>query len=237
MARLSPQPWERELRLEVKRRHGRGLCMGPHRGGRTQLAVRWSDGTRCAVTITTPWDQGSRDTLLAAAALVHEGIAQGVAPAEALQAAALCSRSGENQSEDPRYRIWCGLRDRCNRPTSASWPNYGGKGVQVDRRWQKDFQAFARHVGPRPSPEHSIDRIDPEGHYAPGNVRWALPPQQSANTRANKLRGGVAAEARIYREQAAALLEAADRLEAEHRRGRDRTQRRLRRVGLRFAAA
>jgi hypothetical protein len=51
----------------------------------------------------------------------------------------------------------------------------------VCARWSRNFEAFLRDVGPRPSVRHSLDRIDVNGHYEPGNVRWATPEQQKTN--------------------------------------------------------
>lgn len=85
------------------------------------------------------------------------------------------------------YRTWQGMRSRCYKRTDISYPNYGGRGVNVYEPWRKDFREFLRYLkrhGMYPRPEgRSIDRIDNNGHYAPGNIRWATPKQQSENTR------------------------------------------------------
>ena len=65
MARTTAQPWEQNLRQLVKAAHGRGWSMGPHRGGRTQLTRRFSDGSRASVTTATPWAPASSPALLA----------------------------------------------------------------------------------------------------------------------------------------------------------------------------
>lgn len=56
----------------------------------------------------------------------------------------------------------------------------------MHEEWRRDFAAFIRDIGPRPSPEHSVDRIDTNGHYEPGNVRWATAAEQRRNTRRNR---------------------------------------------------
>jgi hypothetical protein len=60
---------------------------------------------------------------------------------------------------------------------------YGGRGITVSPLWVNDFQRFYEDVGPAPTPQHSIDRIDNDGNYEPGNVRWATATQQVHNRR------------------------------------------------------
>ncbi len=81
------------------------------------------------------------------------------------------------------YRIWNGIKQRCLNPNNAAYGRYGGRGISVCPEWQKDFKAFYAHVGSRPDRYHSIDRIDNDGNYEPGNVRWATAGQQAANRR------------------------------------------------------
>ena len=85
------------------------------------------------------------------------------------------------------YVTWCSMRQRCADPASRSYPLYGGRGITVCDEWRDDYAAFLAHVGRRPSPRHSLDRIDNERGYEPGNVRWALPEVQARNTRSNRL--------------------------------------------------
>lgn len=83
----------------------------------------------------------------------------------------------------PEYRAWISMKDRCLNPTSSNYPNWGGRGIRVHVEWVEDFPAFLQHVGPRPSPLHSLDRRDNDRGYEPGNVRWATKAEQSANRR------------------------------------------------------
>lgn len=85
----------------------------------------------------------------------------------------------------PEYRSWCGLKKRCLNKFDKEYPRYGGRGIRVFRGWIKSFKAFLRHVGRRPSPLHSLDRIDNSVGYIPGNLRWATRSQQQRNTRRN----------------------------------------------------
>ena len=85
----------------------------------------------------------------------------------------------------PEYRIWEGIKSRCLNKNHPSWKWYGGKGISICEEWMHDFHAFLRHIGPRPSMKHSVDRIDNTGHYEPGNVRWVLPIVQHNNVSSN----------------------------------------------------
>lgn len=78
---------------------------------------------------------------------------------------------------------WKGLLSRCRNENSPSWPLYGGRGITVCVEWQHDFPSFYDHIGPAPSQSHSVDRIDNDRGYAPGNVRWATGSEQVRNSR------------------------------------------------------
>jgi hypothetical protein len=74
---------------------------------------------------------------------------------------------------------------RCTKPSSPKWNDYGGRGIKVCDRWLNDFAAFAADMGDRPGPGsvYSIDRINNDGNYEPGNCRWATMKIQSNNRR------------------------------------------------------
>jgi hypothetical protein len=85
----------------------------------------------------------------------------------------------------PEYQPWKAMVARCTDPNCYRWPRYGGKGIEVRFR---DFDHFFSEIGPRPSPEHTIDRFpDNKGHYEPGNVRWATAKEQNRNKGSNRL--------------------------------------------------
>ena len=73
------------------------------------------------------------------------------------------------------------MLDRCSNKKSARFKQYGGRGVTVCDRWQEDFLAFLSDMGLAPGPEYSMDRIDNDGNYEPGNCRWADASTQAAN--------------------------------------------------------
>jgi hypothetical protein len=85
----------------------------------------------------------------------------------------------------PEYPIWQAMVNRCTMPANPAYRHYGGRGITCCQRWLDSFQAFFQDMGKRPSLKHSIDRIDNDKGYEPGNVRWATRVQQARNTRRN----------------------------------------------------
>lgn len=85
------------------------------------------------------------------------------------------------------HRAWSHIKGRCNTPTDAAYGNYGGRGIKICAEWNNSFSAFMSYVsltlGDRPSSAHTIDRIDNDTGYLPGNIRWADKTQQARNTR------------------------------------------------------
>lgn len=89
---------------------------------------------------------------------------------------------GEAINRTPEYRTWLSMHERCRSPQSQKWINYGGRGIRVCERWNS-YENFLSDMGRRPSPVHSLDRIDNDGNYEPSNCRWATKKQQVDNRR------------------------------------------------------
>ena len=87
-----------------------------------------------------------------------------------------------SETTPEEYGIWSSMRTRCYNTKRNSYKDYGARGIKVCERWN-DFAAFYADMGPRPSPEHTLDRIDNDGDYEPSNCRWATPEQQNYNKR------------------------------------------------------
>lgn len=88
-----------------------------------------------------------------------------------------------NGVRTPEYTAWLNIIQRCTNPNSSHYEYYGGRGITVSARWLKSYAAFFAHIGLRPSPSHSVDRIKNHLGYKPGNVRWATKAQQTENQR------------------------------------------------------
>ncbi len=82
------------------------------------------------------------------------------------------------------WRIWYGMIQRCHNPKNQAFPDYGARGISVHPSWRQDFQSFLSYMGK--SEGREIDRVDNDGNYEPGNVRWTDHITNSNNKRSNR---------------------------------------------------
>lgn len=92
------------------------------------------------------------------------------------------ARRTHGKSATPEYHAWHDFMRRCYNKNHVGYKDYGGRGITVCERWKK-FENFLEDIGPRPSSLHSIDRVNVDGNYEPGNCRWATAKQQMRNQR------------------------------------------------------
>lgn len=90
-------------------------------------------------------------------------------------------------SKSREYKTWFRMKSRCYDVTCQDYPDYGGRGITVCDDWINSFESFFEYMGKSPGKTHSIDRINNQGNYEPGNVRWATQTQQARNKRTNRL--------------------------------------------------
>ncbi len=97
---------------------------------------------------------------------------------------AVIDRSTKHGMEgSPEYQVWASMKHRCLNMNNRKWPHYGGRGISVCDEWVNSFQSFIDHIGLRPGKGYCIDRINNDGNYEPGNVRWATSSMSNLNRR------------------------------------------------------
>lgn len=102
---------------------------------------------------------------------------------------AIDCRTLHNHWGDKTYRCWDNMRTRCMNPNATGYENWGGRGITICDEWKNDFKAFYEYVSKLPhfnEEGYSLDRIDNDGHYEPGNIRWATRYEQTHNRRCSK---------------------------------------------------
>jgi hypothetical protein len=89
--------------------------------------------------------------------------------------------------DTPEYAIWSTMKARTSNPKTPTFSHYGGRGITVCRRWMDSFEHFLCDIGRRPTSKHTLERINVDGNYEPGNVEWATMKVQQRNRRNNHL--------------------------------------------------
>lgn len=97
----------------------------------------------------------------------------------------MCIKHYKQEWKHPLYSTWDAMKQRCSNPNNAKYRHYGGRGIKVCERWLT-FSSFLEDVGEKPSPKHTLDRIDNDGDYERANVRWATQREQNFNQRLNR---------------------------------------------------
>jgi hypothetical protein len=163
------------------RRFGRLVVIerGPSKGLRTRWRCQCDCGTECLVGVTDLLHQHTRSC----------GCRRREVSRASMQGPQAHWKSvvTHGMSKTREYRAWQGAKKRCAAsPKAKCYPLYAGRGIHVAPEWTNDFGAFLAHIGPCP-PGLTLDRIDTNGHYEPGNVRWATPEEQANNLRSNRV--------------------------------------------------
>lgn len=94
--------------------------------------------------------------------------------------------TGHGRSTTREYMIWASMKRRCTKPNAPDFARYGGRGITVCESWLK-FDGFFADMGVKPTERHTLERIDNDLGYEPGNCRWATTTEQANNKRTNRL--------------------------------------------------
>jgi len=89
-------------------------------------------------------------------------------------------------SKHKLYKIWSAMKDRCSNPRHPQYKDYGARNITVCQRWKDSFAAFFADMGDRPAPNLTLDRLDNDGNYEPGNCAWRTRSANQNNMRSNR---------------------------------------------------
>lgn len=95
------------------------------------------------------------------------------------------TRDWHGMNRSPEHVAWKAMKQRCYYVPNKEYKNYGGRGIKVCDEWLNSFSMFFAYIGKKPTPAHSLDRIDTNGNYEPGNVKWSTSIEQMNNTSRN----------------------------------------------------
>lgn len=153
---------------------GRLLVLGPaeHANGRRRVQCQCDCGT---VTVVEP-------------RMLRKGRSKSCGCLQRdIMSAVSSGRTKHGLTNTPEYDAWTRMKRRCYSPKDSKYRLYGGRGITVCERWLSSFEAFYEDMGDKPTPSHSLDRIDVDGNYEPSNCRWATPTVQGRNKQTHRL--------------------------------------------------
>lgn len=131
--------------------------------------------------------QGTQPTWLCNCECGKTAVVGGVELRHGLTKSCGCLQRPHGMFGTPEYKAWTSMKGRCENPRARQYKNYGARGISVAERWRVSFATFLADMGRRPTSKHSIDRINNDGNYEPGNCRWATKTQQARNTRVSRV--------------------------------------------------
>ena len=160
------------MRIDLSgQRFGRLLVVAS--AGFVNRRQRWLCRCDCGTTTTTRTDTLRAGTTSSCGCLNS-----------ALVRASLTKHSqAKRGAKSHLYRAWVAMKTRCLNPRYSQYKYWGGRGISIAPEWINDFSRFAQDVGEPPFPKATLDRVDNDGDYRPGNVRWATRAEQNRNQR------------------------------------------------------
>ena len=158
----------------IGRRFGRLVVVNRAAPNDKQKRVRWACRCDCGNVITVRTD-GLKTGSTASCGCAHR---------DYVARSLLVHGHNRCNGRTSEYYSWGSMNARCYQPSHSSYKYYGGRGIAVCEQWRTAFAVFYTDMGPKPTPKHSIDRINCNGNYEPVNCRWATTVEQRANRRA-----------------------------------------------------